>query len=139
MRVIVTASRTWSDPHPIRRDLADLCGRACWEFVVIHGAAKGGDTIASQWVADQRRGGNTSVSEEPHRANWNLYGRAAGIIRNTDMVRSGADLCLAYLCPCTIPRCKRPQPHDTHGAVNCAELAHAAGIEVRPLRWEERR
>jgi SLOG family YspA-like protein len=123
VRVLVTASRTWSDAYPIRRDLGDLCGRACWEFVVVHGGADGGDTIAAQWVADQRRGGNNDVSEECHLADWKLHGRAAGIVRNVEMVRSGIDVCLAYI------------RDDSKGATHCAMTAEAAGIETRITRW----
>ena len=115
MPVLVTASATWTDPLPIRRDLGDLAGRACWEFVVIHGGADGGDKIAGQWVADQRRCGNDSVREECHRANWKLHGRAAGIVRNVEMVRAGADVCLPYT------------RDDSRGATHCAKTAEAAG------------
>lgn len=123
MRVLVTGSRTWSDPYPIRHALGSLCGRSCWEFVVVHGGAKGADAIAAQWVADQRRGGNNDVHEECHPANWELHGRAAGIVRNAEMVKSGVDVCLAFI------------RDDSKGATHCARTAEAAGIETRIFRW----
>jgi hypothetical protein len=49
------------------------------------------------------------------------------------MVSLGADRCLAFIGPCTSPRCRKAGPHPSHGASGCADLAEAAGIPVR--RW----
>ncbi|MFB6934553.1 hypothetical protein [Streptomyces chartreusis] len=57
----------------------------------------------------------------------------AGPRRNAHMVSLGADACLAFIGPCTSPRCRRPGPHPSHGASGCADLAEQAGIPTR--RW----
>jgi hypothetical protein len=49
------------------------------------------------------------------------------------MVGLGADVCLAFLGPCTSRHCRRVDPHWSHGTSGCAQLAKAAGIPVRPF------
>lgn len=124
-RVLVTGSRTWTDTHAIYTALnavyADHPG-----LTVVHGAAReGADAIAAAWHA------RVWAEEERHPARWAEIGKAAGIVRNQEMVRAGADLCLAFIAPCSAPRCGRPGPHGSHGATDCAHRAEAAGIPTR--------
>ena len=134
IRVIVTASRTWTDPEPIRADLDQLLAQH-GQLVVAHGDAKqGGDRIAAGWGARKPR-----IIVEAFPAKWKLHGRVAGIIRNTELVAAGADLCLAYIRDCNEPTCPRFRPHGSHGATHCADLAERAGIETRRTKWNDRR
>lgn len=64
---------------------------------------------------------------------WRRLGSRAGLVRNAEMVKAGADVCLAFLCPCTAAKCTRPEFHYSHGASHCAELAERAGIPT--FRW----
>ena len=140
-RVLITSSRNWTDRRPIsdqlNQVLADL--GPIRPLTVVHGAAPGGDTIAHQWANSMRRLGYR-VEPDPHPANWQLHGKRAGHIRNAEMVAAGADLCLAFICPCTRRNCAQvaDQPHGSHGATGCAKLARKAGIETRITRWENR-
>jgi hypothetical protein len=86
MRVIVTGSRGWSDRYFIADVLADLPG----DTVIVHGAAKGVDKVAAQEA--QKLG----LLIEEHPAEWERYGKSAGIIRNEKMACLGADLCIAF-------------------------------------------
>ena len=120
-RVLVTGSRDWADEQLVRRELA-----RCWSeygrIVVVHGACKtGADRQAAQWVADMVAADISGVTEEPHPADWKTHGKAAGPIRNKQLIGSGAIVCLAFI------RCASP------GASHTAGLAEAAGIETR--RW----
>lgn len=128
MRVIVTGSRDWEDEGMVGcllgyvLELADAKGE---ELTVVHGACStGADRHASDW-AWLRPG----AKEEPHRADWRRYGAQAGPVRNKEMVDAGADLCLAFIGPCTRPNCF-DVVHGSHGATNCANLARAAGIKT---------
>lgn len=138
-RVLVTSSRTWCDSLPIHALLHEAQVAAHGydrDLVVVHGDALGGDRIAREWARNQQAAG-WPVTDEPHPYRGSL-GRRGGFARNADMVRHGADRCLAFLCPCELPACDRPRPHDTHGTVYCADLAERAGIPTMRVRWEDR-
>lgn len=58
---------------------------------IIEGEAKGADTHARKWAEAQ------DVAVEPYPAEWELYGKAAGHIRNKQMLVDGQpDLVLAF-------------------------------------------
>jgi hypothetical protein len=82
------------------------------QVFVVHGAAKGADTIADQIAKGY------GMIPEPHPANWSEYHRAAGPIRNQQMVDLGADICLAFLQP------------NSKGTADCIRRAEKAGIPV---------
>jgi hypothetical protein len=138
-RVLITSSRTWCDPAPIHDLLHEAQVAAHGsdhDLVVVHGDAIGGDRIAREWARAQQAAG-WPVTHEPHPYRGSL-GSRGGYVRNADMVKLGADRCLAFLCPCEVPGCDRPRPHDTHGTDHCARLAEKAGIPTTRLRWADR-
>ncbi len=53
-------------------------------FMLRHGAARGADSLAERWA--ESRG----LPFEPCPADWDTYGRAAGPIRNREMLKDGA-------------------------------------------------
>lgn len=143
-RILVTGSRDWPDDYSVDDALTEFERHPSRvpgsPLVIVHGACPtGADAIASRWVAEWRgypMEGGEYVTEEPHPADWSR-GRKAGPKRNAAMVALGADLCLAFIGPCTSPRCHEPEPHDSHGASGCADLAEAAGIPTRRYRLAE--
>lgn len=140
MKVLVTGSRTWTDAATIRLALEAVADAAVAANVpmvtVVHGACpNGADEIADQWVRWYR--GGTLVLAERHPALWTKYQKRAGFVRNELMVANGADLCLAFLAPCSDSKCTEPKPHDSHGATHCAELADERGIPLRVFRLGE--
>ncbi len=87
MRVLVCGDRNWTEEVPIYLRLKKLPQGT----VIIHGCARGADTIAGK-VA---RTLGFTVEEYP--ADWDKYGKAAGHIRNTQMLKEGKpDLVLAF-------------------------------------------
>lgn len=85
-RVAVTGGRDFADPAMVRLAL----GRLDPSAVLVHGAARGADTLsATQWIAWGRR-----VEAWP--ANWREHGKGAGPRRNQAMVDSGLDLLVAF-------------------------------------------
>src|SRR5690349_24754694 len=74
MKVLVCGSRDWTDEGPIADRLATLAPDGC--ATLIHGAARGADTIASN-VADLL---GWAVHQFP--ADWDRHGKRAGILRN---------------------------------------------------------
>jgi hypothetical protein len=77
MKVLVCGSRDWFDRGPIERELRKLPPGA----IIVHGAARGADTIAGVVATDL----GFEVRRYP--ANWDKYGKAAGPIRNGEMLR----------------------------------------------------
>ena len=117
-RVLVTGSRDWDAPEIVEAALAWAVYQKV-PAVIVHGACRtGADAIASRWTRQHRVIG---LSEELHPALWGNHGRAAGPRRNAEMVRLGADICLAFI------------RNGSCGASHTAQLAENAGIPTR--RW----
>lgn len=88
-RVLVCGSRDWADYEMISAALSS-CALSGSPLTVVHGAAKGADSLAGQWAR------NYGVTEEAHPADWTGHGRAAGHIRNRLMLDLGVDYLLAF-------------------------------------------
>lgn len=91
-RILVTGSRSWSDEAAVRTALHEAWRRhgERKDTVLVVGDAAGADSIAArQWTAQH-------LPVELHEAQWETHGRKAGMVRNAQMVRSGADDCLAF-------------------------------------------
>jgi hypothetical protein len=141
-RVLVTGSRDLNEPLLVREQLggcletAASLGRL---LVVVHGHCPDGpDSFADDWAHEMKHHG-FAVDFERHppqnhpTQNFGPWPRC-GPIRNSYMVSLGADECLAFIGPCTSPRCQRKMLHGSHGASDCASKADRAGIGVR--RWD---
>ena len=114
MRILVCGARNWSDYIAIRDVIASLLplGVEC----IIEGEAAGADSMGR--VAANELG--IAVLKFP--ADWNKHGKAAGPIRNKQMLEEGKpDLILAF--------------HDdidkSKGTKNMLEQAQKAGIVTR--------
>ena len=84
-RVIVCGSRKWRDREAIADRLFDLP-----PSTIVHGNAAGADRIAEQEAL------KLGHLVESHPAEWDLYGKGAGPIRNQLMADLGASLCIAF-------------------------------------------
>lgn len=79
MHVLITGSRDWSNIKAITDKLDDLFDNDS-KLIICHGDARGADRIA----ADYARRMNIPVRSFP--ANWDKYGKRAGVIRNQQML-----------------------------------------------------
>lgn len=123
MRLLITGSRTWSDRAWIAQELE---GAISWAYswkgdvgphVLVSGACpKGADAIAEKLWLSFNRGSDMEFVVERHPADWDTHGKAAGFIRNSEMVQLGADYCLAFI------------KAGSKGATMTADLAEKAGI-----------
>jgi len=130
-RILITGSRDWDDDPLLCLNLAMAVQEPRSEgfvVIIVHGACpRGADKTADVWARNHR------LRVERHPADWDRHGKSAGFVRNAEMVSLGADLCLAFLMPCTDGRCRRPGRHYSHGASHCAQLAEANSIPVRRI------
>lgn len=114
-RILITGSRDWADRNTINTVLS----RTWWQLgrdfntVLVHGAARGADTIAAELWAEQ------GLPTEAHPADWRAWGKRAGTLRNELMVDLGADICLAFPMSGSV------------GTRHCMRIAEAAGIPVK--------
>ena len=90
MRVICSGSRDWTDRAAVVRELACLIEEFGPDVTVVHGDCRGADRIAA---AEARTLG---LAVEAFPADWVKYGRAAGPIRNQQMLNSGVDLVICF-------------------------------------------
>ncbi len=86
MKVLVCGDRNWADRKPIRKALLSILPLD----LVIEGGAKGADTLARE-VAEE-----LGIIVREFKADWAKYGRAAGPIRNRQMLDEKPDRVLAF-------------------------------------------
>jgi hypothetical protein len=129
VRVLVTGSRNWTDANAITDQLAAYADKAfktevACNLIIVHGANPGGaDHIAAEWASERQRANILGkranwIWAEPHPADWAKHGKAAGPIRNQEMVDAGADICLAFPLG------------ESRGTRDCMRRAESAGIPV---------
>jgi len=140
LRILVTGPRTMSgdaDRVLVEDALIDVADEYAKELgtegvTVIEGGATGADQLATR--AAQLFGWEV----EPHLAAWHAevngkmtLDRLAGFKRNQDMIDSYPDVCVAFIKPCDLKKCRRKRPHSTHGTGDCVDRAKRAGVPVR--------
>lgn len=93
MRVLVAGSRLWANVHAIANVLGML--HEHYRFtLLIHGGAKGVDTLAGQWA---KLAGVTVLPFPVSDAEWQKLGAAAGPKRNRRMLDEGKpDIVVAF-------------------------------------------
>lgn len=120
MRVLVCGGRDYSDKASVYAALDTLAGVTeatplGVPITVIHGGARGADSLADGWSADNW---NQTIRFP---ADWNTHGKAAGPIRNQQMLDEGKpDLVVAF-------------PGGA-GTADMVRRARKAGVEVREIR-----
>lgn len=122
-RILVTGSRHFGTgarkdqdtnlmTHALHHIGASLYANGAQIITLVHGAARGADTLAGNI------GAQLGYSIEAHPADWNTYGKKAGIIRNQHMVNLGADVTLAFPIG------------ESRGTRHCMRVAELARIPV---------
>ncbi len=111
-RILITGSRDWPDQDLLERAIKRAATISEPDAVLVHGDCRGVDHDAARvWKSLGKR-------VEAHPADWHTHGKAAGPIRNKQMVELGADMCIALI------------HNESRGASHCAGLAEQAGIKT---------
>ena len=93
MRLLICGSRVWSPKrHLIIKSIINGIKEVAEdeEFTVISGGARGPDSIAAETCEE------FDIDFEEYPANWDAFGKRAGIIRNEQMLNTGIDLVVAF-------------------------------------------
>ena len=113
-RVLVCGDRDWDDVEFMYDELDKLADIA--NPHIIHGAARGADRIAGEWAKSRM------VPVRPFPADWDQYGKAAGPIRNQQMLDEGKpDLVMAF----------HNDIENSKGTRDMVRRARKADIEVK--------
>lgn len=114
MRVLVCGGRDYADRAKLNEVLDEIGSTVKWDIFIIEGEASGADTLAREWAKSRGMG----LGRYP--ADWNKHGKAAGPIRNKQMLDEGEpDLVVAF--------------PGGRGTANMIEQAERAGVPVRKV------
>lgn len=86
MKVAIIGSRSFNNYALLNETLEPIKPQITQ---VISGAAKGADSMGEQWASDNQ------IDTNIFPANWSLYGKRAGFVRNEDIIKN-CDLCIAF-------------------------------------------
>jgi hypothetical protein len=114
MRVLVCGSRKWTD----RKKVWDELNFLHHPRFIIHGGARGADSLASEWAAYY------DVPQRIFLPDWELYGKRAGILRNNQMLDTNPDLVLAFW------------DGESKGTAHTIKEARKRGIQTKVVRHE---
>lgn len=112
MRVLVCGGRDFDNVAFVRSRLDALHAQQPITHL-IHGGARGVDTIAGDWSKTK------SIERYVCLADWNKHGKAAGPIRNARMLEWKPDLVVAF--------------PGGRGTANMIEQAERAGVPVKRI------
>ena len=91
MRVLVCGGRHYDNPAAVYAALGSICRVDGRITCVIHGGASGADNLADAW------GVKNGITVESYLADWHVFGRAGGPLRNQRMLDEGKpDIVLAF-------------------------------------------
>jgi hypothetical protein len=129
-RLLITGSRTWDDYEAIQNAIMDILKELVAEdpglkdipvrywFNILHGnCPKGADMLADHFA-------RTVLKLEPelYNADWRV-GKHAGYLRNSRMVETMPDACLAFI------------RDKSKGATGCRNLAKTKGIPTETILY----
>jgi hypothetical protein len=110
VRVLVCGGREFND-HFLLNLILDLKHEDYNFTHLIHGGARGADRMSGEWAEVNK------VPVQVYYADWEKYGKAAGMIRNKEMLTVGKpDLVIAF-------------PGGT-GTAHMVKIAKEAGVNV---------
>lgn len=121
MRLLVCGDRNWTDREYLYESL-DAVHSSYGVEVVIEGEARGADILGRFWAKDR------GIPVQPYPADWDQYKKAAGPIRNREMLNDGKpDAVIAF----------HPDILNSKGTRDMVNVARKAGVPVRVLPSEQ--
>jgi YspA, cpYpsA-related SLOG family len=124
MRVLVCGDRNWWDRATMLKHLMAIAKEQSQYkgiVVLIEGEARGADQMSADIVSTELRDFGWRIEKFP--ANWTKYGKAAGPMRNEDMLNAEPDLVLAF----------HNDIKNSKGTAHMVKIARAKGIPVEVI------
>lgn len=78
MKLLIAGSRNYYDYEEFS-DIMNFIHKKYNITEIVSGGARGADTLAERWSK------KNNISIKIFKANWDMYGKSAGFIRNTEM------------------------------------------------------
>lgn len=122
MIVIVTGGRNYKNKDLVYKTLDGLL-EEFGHVILYHGAASGADELASRWADDR------DILQIKNYADWERHGRAAGPIRNREMVEAAKGYWNAPCMMVAFPGGK--------GTADAIKVGKKHGLEVRIVEDED--
>lgn len=112
-RVIIAGSRSFSNYELLKEHCLSLLQEKMrtHRVIIVSGHAHGADTLGERFAKEQ------GLTVELHPAKWRALGKAAGMIRNTEMVRASNALIAFW-------------DGKSRGTVHMINFAERRGLEV---------
>jgi len=124
--IIVTGSREYKDAYTMRRVFTEV-KKEFGAFRLVHGNQRGADKL-SEFIC--RSLGITDIQR--YDANWDLYGKAAGPIRNREMIDkelTRGDCIIVIGFPL----------ENSVGTYDCMNYAAENKLEIRCIEFADRK
>ena len=112
MKVIIAGSRTFND-YPLLRCTLDEFYLSTPITEIVCGGAAGADMLGKQWAEEN------NIPVKMFDAQWHMYGKSAGMIRNIEMGEY-ADFLIAFwdgISPGTKHMIDYMKTHNKHGII----------------------
>lgn len=110
---LICGGRNFVDAEIFNSAMGDLIRFKGCPDIVVHGAARGADTLADEW------GKRMALTVERVPADWNKHGKSAGPIRNAEMLSYDPHFVVAF--------------PGGRGTADMVRRARAAGIDVAEI------
>ena len=114
MRVIIAGGRDFDDYALLKESCDNLIPD---DAIILSGGARGADRLGEQYAKER------GLSIERHPADWDQYGRSAGMIRNREMAKA-ADSLVAFW------------DGKSKGTAHMIQTAEKMGLMVKVVRYE---
>ena len=118
-RVIISGSRKFNDYILLEKTMDNFLSNIKTDIVVVCGMAYGADSLGEKYAKLK----GYKIDYFP--ANWNLYGKRAGYIRNEQMAKN-ADALVAFW------------DEESKGTKHMIKIAHKYNLKIRIKRYEKR-
>lgn len=117
MRVLVCGGRDWPTTPTQVIGLCNRLDRLPPDTILVHGACRGADRLAACYAAYR------GLTRESYPAQWRTYGKAAGPMRNRQMLATGIDRVLAF----------HAHIETSKGTADMVRIALRAGVPVEVI------